>query len=90
MTQLNGNIYTVRNPGTNTVELYDTDGTSSIDSSAFGTYTSGGTATHGVLVLAVVTGTFVAGETVTGQTSSTAVAIQADAVGLNGLRTCDF
>ncbi len=90
MTQLNGNIYTVRNPGTNTVELYDTDGTSSIDSSAFGTYTSGGTATHGVLVLAGVTGTFVAGETVTGQTSSTAVAIQADAVGFKGVRTCEF
>ena len=90
MTQLNGNVYTVRNPATNTVELYDTDGTTSINSSAFGTYTSGGAATHGVLVLAGVTGTFVAGETVTGQTSTSAVAIQADAVGFKGVRTCEF
>ena len=31
MTELNGNVYTVRNPATNTFELYDTDGTTSID-----------------------------------------------------------
>ena len=90
MTELNGNIYTVRNPGTNDFELYDTDGTTSINGSAFTSYTSGGTATHGVLVLAGVTGTFVAGETITGQTSTTAIAIQSDAVGFKGVRTCEF
>ena len=41
MTQLNGNVYTVRKPATNTFELYDTNGTSSIDSSGYGTYSSG-------------------------------------------------
>src|SRR6056300_1031564 len=43
MTELNGNVYTVRNPGTNDFELYDTDGTTSIDSSGFSAYSSGGT-----------------------------------------------
>jgi len=90
MTELNGNIYTVRNPGTNDFELYDTDGTTSINGSAFTSYTSGGAATHGVLVIAGITGTFLAGETVTGQTSTTAVAIQSDAVGFKGVRTCEF
>jgi hypothetical protein len=39
MTQLNGNSYTVANPTANTFEL------SGVNSSAYGTYTSGGTAT---------------------------------------------
>ena len=43
MTELNGNVYTVRNPGTNDFELYDTDGTTSIDGSGFSAYSSGGT-----------------------------------------------
>ncbi|MDA7798386.1 DUF4815 domain-containing protein [bacterium] len=90
MTQLNGNVYTVRNPGTNDFELYGTDGISSVDSSAYGTYTSGGTATHGVVVLSSTNGTFVAGETITGGTSSNTAIIQADAVGLKGVRQYDF
>ena len=90
MTQLNGNVYTVRNPATNTFELYDTDGTTSINSGSFGTYTSGGTVTHGVVVLSSTNGSFVAGETITGGTSSNTAIIQADAVGLNGVRQYDF
>jgi len=38
MTEVNGNVYTVRNPSGTTFELYDTDGTTSIDSSAFQMY----------------------------------------------------
>jgi len=90
MTQLNGNVYTVRNPATNTFELYDTNGTSSIDSSGYGTYTSGGTVTHGVVVLSSTNGAFVTGETITGGTSSNTAIIQADAVGLKGVRQYDF
>ena len=90
MTQLNGNVYTVRNPAANTFELYGTDGVSSVDSSAYGTYTSGGTATHGVVVLSSTNGAFVTGETITGGTSGNTAIIQADAVGLKGVRQYDF
>src|SRR6056300_1254598 len=90
MTELNDNVYTVRNPATNTFELYDTDGTSSIDGTGFTTYTSGGTATHGVVVCSSVNGTFVAGETITGGTSSNTASIQSAAVGLKGFRSYAF
>ena len=90
MTELNGNVYTVRNPATNTVELYDTDGTTSINSGSFTTYTSGGTAAHGVVVVSNVQGDFVAGETITGGTSSNTAVIQADAVGLKGVTAFDI
>lgn len=44
MTQLNGNTYYVKPVTANTVELYsDAARTTPVDSSAFGTYTSGGT-----------------------------------------------
>jgi hypothetical protein len=89
MTELNGNVYTVRNPATNTFELYDTDGTTSIDGSGFTSYTSGGVAAHGVVVVTNVSGEFVAGETITGGTSSNTAVIQADAVGLKGSTTFD-
>ena len=90
MTQLNGNVYTVRNPATNTFELYDTDCTTSINSGSYGTYTSGGTAAHGVAIVSSVVGTFSAGETITGVTSSNTAVIQTDAVGLKGVTTHDF
>ena len=90
MTELNGNVYTVRNPATNTVELYDTDGTTSINSGSFTTYGSGGTAAHGVVVVSNVQGDFVAGETITGGTSSNTAVIQADAVGLKGVTAFDI
>src|SRR6056300_157088 len=90
MTELNDNVYTVRNPGTNDFELYDTDGTTSIDGTGFSAYSSGGAATHGVVVLSAVKGTFSAGETITGGTSSNTAVIQADAVGLKGVTSFDL
>ena len=90
MTELNGNVYTVRNPGTNDFELYATDGTTSVDGSAFTSYSSGGTATHGVVVVAGITGTFAPGETITGQTSTNTAVIQANAVGFQAVRNHDF
>ena len=83
-----GNVYTVRNPATNTFELYGTDGTTSQNVQAF--TSSGGTATHGVVVLSSTNGAFVAGETITGGTSGNTAIIQADAVGLKGVRQYDF
>lgn len=44
MTQLNGNVYKIANVAANTFELQNLNGTN-IDSTAFSTYTSGGTAT---------------------------------------------
>src|SRR6056300_504836 len=35
MIEVNGNVYTVRNPSSTTFELYDTDGTTAINSSAY-------------------------------------------------------
>jgi len=90
MTELNGNVYTVRNPGTNDFQLYDTDGTTSIDGSGFSAYSSGGVAGHGVVVISNVKGEFVAGETITGGTSSSTAVIQSDAVGLKGVTNFDI
>src|SRR6056300_430746 len=90
MTEVNGNVYTVRNPSGTKFELYDTDGTTSIDSSAFTGYSSGGTAAHGVVVISNVQGVFVTEETITGGTSSNTAVIQSDAVGLKGVTAFDL
>ena len=83
MIEVNGNVYTVRNPSSTTFELYDTDGTTAIDSSGYTAYTSGGTAAHGVVIVSNVQGNFTTGETITGGTSSNTAVIQSDAVGLD-------
>ena len=90
MTELNNNVYTVKNSTTNTFELYNTDGTSSVNSTGFTAYTSGGSATHGVVVLNDVVGTFQEGETITGETSSNTAIIQNERFGLKGVRSFDF
>ena len=91
MTELNGNVYTVRNPSATNFELYDTDGTTAIDgTSGHTSYTSGGTAAHGVVIVSNVQGTFAAGETITGGTSSNTAVIQADAVGFKGVTSHDI
>jgi len=90
MTQLNNNVYTVRNPETDTFELYSIDGTTKVDTTGYTTYTSGGTAIHGVVVLNNVIGTFSAGETITGATSLATAVIQRNAVGFNGVQSFNF
>ena len=90
MTELNGNVYTVRNPSGTAFELYDTDGTTAIDSSGFSAYSSGGTAAHGVVIVSNVQGDFTTGETITGGTSSNTAVIQSDAVGLKGVTSFDL
>src|SRR5210317_1356757 len=78
------NVYTVRNPDSTTFELYSTDGTTAVNVTGF----TSATATHGVVIVSSVNGTFVAGETITGASAS--ATIQADAVEFNGVRTFDF
>ena len=91
MTELNSNVYTVRNPSASNFQLYNTDGTTAIDgTSGHTSYTSGGAAAHGVVIVSNVQGTFAAGETITGGTSSNTAVIQADAAGMNGVTSNDF
>jgi len=80
-------IFTVRNPGTNDFELYESDGTTATNITS---YSSSGNVLHGVVVLSSTNGTFVAGETITGGTSSNTSIIQTDAVGLSGVTIYDF
>jgi len=80
-------VFTVRNPSANQFQLFGADGTTSQNVTAF---TSSGNVTHGVVVASNVNGTFVAGETITGGTSSGTAIIQSDAVGLKGVRSFDF
>src|SRR5210317_2080448 len=80
------NVYTVRNPDATTFELYSTDGTTAVNVTGF----TSATATHGVVIVSSVNGTFVAGETITGGVSSNTATIQSNAVGFKGVRTFDF
>src|SRR6056300_1336745 len=80
------NVYTVRNPDSTTFELYSTDGTTAVNVTGF----TSATATHGVVIVSSVNGTFVAGETITGGTSSNTATIQSNAVSFKGVRTFDF
>ena len=80
-------VYTVRNPGNNTFELYNTDGTTAINVTTGGT---GGTVEHGLVILTNVQGAFSANETITGGTSSNTAIIQGDSVGFKGARHFEF
>ena len=80
------NVYTVRNPAATTFELYSSDGITPVNVTGF----SSATATHGVVIVSSVNGTFSAGETITGGTSSNTAVIQADAVGFKGVTEFDF
>ena len=80
-------VFTVRNPDTNTFQLFESDGTTATNITS---YTSSGNVLHGIVVCSSVNGTFVAGETITGGTSSNTATIQSDTVGLKGVRSYDF
>jgi len=80
-------VYTVKNPTTNTFELFNAAGDTAINVTSF---SSAPTVTHGVTVLNNVTGVFVAGETITGATSSATAVIQSDRFGFNGVQSFDF
>ena len=80
-------VYTVKNPTTNTFELFNADGDTAIGVTAF---TSAPTVTHAVTVLNNVTKTFISGETVTGSISAATGVIQYDRYGFKGVQSFDF
>ena len=80
-------VFTVKNITANTFELYDSTGDSPISATS---YSSGGIARHGIVVLNNVIGSFVAGETITGATSALTAVIQNDRYGFKGALTFDF
>jgi hypothetical protein len=82
-----GTVFTVKNPTTNTFQLFDAAGDTAINVTSF---SSAPTAAHGVTVLNNVTGIFVEGETITGATSSVTAVIQNDRYGFKGVQSFDF
>ena len=79
-------IFTVRNPDTNTFELFGADGTTPQNVTTTGT----ASAKHGVVILTNVKGNFATGETITGGTSGNTAVIQSDRVGFTGVRTYEL
>ena len=80
-------IFTVRNPATNTFELYGSDGTTATNITS---YSTSGNAVHGIVVVSDVSGTFIPGETITGGTSSNTADIQSNRLGFTGVTSYDF
>ena len=78
-----GGTFTVRDRDSANWYLYNADGTTPVNVTTPG---SGGTATHGVVVLSNVQGDFVAGETITGGTSSNTATVQTNSIGRKGVR----
>mgnify|MGYP001572729255 CR=1 FL=1 len=80
-------IFVVRNPSANEFELYRADG---VTPTNINQYTSSGLAIHGIVVVSNVNGTFIAGETITGGTSSNTATIQSNVIGFKGATSYDF
>ena len=80
-------VYCAKNVTTNTFELYTADGTTAVNVT---TFSSAPTLKHTTLVLSNVSGDFVAGEVVSGQSSSANGTIQANRYGFKGVTTFDF
>ena len=78
-----GGTFTVRDRDSANWYLYNADGTTPVNVTTPGT---GGTATHGVVILSNVQGDFVAGETITGGTSSNTATVQTNSIGRKGVR----
>lgn len=82
-----GTVFTVKNPTTNTFQLFDAAGDTAINVTS---YSSAPTAAHGVTVLNNVTGTFIEGETITGTSSAATAVIQNERYGFKGVQSFDF
>ena len=77
-----GGTFTVRDRGSVNWYLYKEDGITPVNCTTPGV---GGTATHGVVVLSNVQGSFATGETITGGTSSNTATVQANTLGRKGV-----
>ena len=73
-----GGTFTVRVINATDYNLYKEDGITTVNCTTPGT---GGTSTHGVVVVSNVQGTFLPGETITGGTSSATATLQANTIG---------
>ena len=80
-------VFTVRNPQSNSFELFLADGTTSANVDAF---VAAGNVIHGVVVLSSVNGEFSPGEVVRGAVSGLDATIQSDTIGLKGVTSYDF
>ena len=80
-------VCVVRNTTTNTFQLFDSDGTTSLNVTA---QSGNPTAAHTTVVVSNVQGTFTAGETVTGSASNSNGVVQADTIGFKGVTSFDF
>ena len=79
--------FTVRNATSNTFELFDSDGTTSVGA---GSNTESVVFSHTILVLTNVKGTFSAGEVIRNDDSSTFGTVQSDAIGFKAVRSFEF
>ena len=93
MTDINTN-HTVKNPTATTLELSSCNSLNStpsaVDTTSSTAYSSGGTASHTIVILSDVNGEFSVGETATGGTSSNTVVVQFDAFGCKGFEQKEF
>ena len=71
MTEVNGNTYEIIVTGASEFTI-------ATDTSGFSSYTSGGTAQNGIVVISNKSGTFAIGDTITGATSSNTAVITTD------------
>ena len=83
MTEVNGNTYEI-------TVTSSTEFTIAIDASAFTSYTSGGTAQNGIVVISNLKGTFSVGETITGGTSTNTAVIDSDTNYFKSIVEYDF
>ena len=76
-----GGVFTVRVINTVDYNLYKADGVTPVNCTNPG---AGGTSAHGVVIVSNVQGGFLAGETITGSSSSNTAVIQSDVIGRKG------
>ena len=76
-----GGVFTVRVINTVDYNLYKADGITPVNCTNPG---AGGTSAHGVVIVSNVQGSFLAGETITGGSSSNTAVIQSDVIGRKG------
>ena len=83
MTEVNGNTYEIIVTGASEFTI-------ATDTSGFSGYTSGGTAQNGIVVISNKSGTFTAGDTITGATSSNTAVITTDTNYFKSVIVYDF
>jgi len=95
MTDVNSSFFTVKNPSATTFELFNNSSGSTqapiaVNGTSFSAYTSGGTASHTIVVLSNVKGEFSEGETCTGSSSSNTAVVQFNSYGCQGFEQKAF